>query len=1010
MFSERIKASPTGKTGPGFAQLLTVSLVFFVLSYLSHISAWSTAGPFALRLAGPMLLGMLLLIRAARRWVIAYLLACLLAWVYSSVLAGRALDLSVRFGVSRMCEIGVAYALLAQLRFDGHRQLSLAGYLKLMLVTLVAAPLAGLSVVAALGGVSQTAITADIYNWWVGNAVGMVIVLPAMLAWGHSPWRLMRAGTNFEAALYYASIVAVSVLALYQTSNPFILIALPMLAAAFRLNLLGSAVAALLVLGTVVGVHRCSPVTPAGLASLDGTQIGFGAAMFYLACSVVPALLICIEETTRADAAEALRRRSKQLRLIADTVPALIGYIDRGERYSYANQKYADWLDQPHAAIVGARHDALLGEGIDPSFSLLLQKAFTGENQVFDARLGARDLLVNYVADLQDGGVEGVFVLASDVSELKKVEQMLHTEKERALVTLSSIGDAVVTCDTDMRIMSLNPVAENLTGWNECEALGKPFSEVIMLLDIETGAPALSPMKIAICENRVVGLQENCELVRRDGLRSGVEDSAAPIRDRQNKVVGGVMVFHDVSESRAMALRMSHMAQHDLLTDLPNRVLLQDRLSQALTAAPEGGCGALLFLDIDHFKRINDTLGHEAGDEVLQLVGKRLLEAAGPAATVSRQGGDEFVLLLSGLASPHDAARVADKVISAIEEPTVIRGQLVHVSASVGITLFPQDGTDTKALFKQADAALYHAKRAGRGRFHYFTDAMSDSAEQRMHLEQSLRVALEQGDFFLVYQPKVLGLNGKVIGMEALVRWRDRSTGEIVPPGVFIPIAEECGLIVKLDQWVMREACRQNRAWQDEGLLPIPVSVNVSLASFDTERIFEQVCNTLSQTGLAARWLDIEFTESKIFHDPKSAQDLIERLKRLGVQVTMDDFGTGYSSLSYAARYEFDALKIDQSFVSGLPGNLKHLAIVKAILSMAHALNYRVIAEGVETLAQAHVLCELGCEEMQGYFYSRPLAAEQFRAILALAELAAEEPPCAGDVNIGKVTGSTIAS
>ena len=341
-------------------------------------------------------------------------------------------------------------------------------------------------------------------------------------------------------------------------------------------------------------------------------------------------------------------------------------------------------------------------------------------------------------------------------------------------------------------------------------------------------------------------------------------------------------------------------------------------LAQALAASERGQKGALLFVDLDFFKNINDTLGHQAGDKVLQEVARRLIEVVRVDDTVSRQGGDEFVLLLVRLADPRDAARVAEKLIVAIEQPFHVEGQALHISASVGIALFPQDARDVKTLMKQADTALYHAKQSGRGRYSYFTGVMSEKADQRMRMEHDLRLALANQDFFLAYQPKVMLPEGRITGMEALVRWRRCDTGEVVPPNDFIPVAEETGLIVAIDEWVMREACRQNHAWQQAGLTPVPVSVNVSLARFDPERLIAHVRAVLAETGMNPCCLEIEFTESQMFTQLERAQLLIAQLKDLGVQVAVDDFGTGYSSLGYLMRYKFDVLKIDRSFVRRL--------------------------------------------------------------------------------------------
>lgn len=581
-------------------------------------------------------------------------------------------------------------------------------------------------------------------------------------------------------------------------------------------------------------------------------------------------------------------------------------------------------------------------------------------------------------------GDQGQQLIASvrDMSAQRRFEQALHDEKERAQVTLDSIGDGVVTCDTSFRVTSMNPVAEVMTGWTQVEALGQVCSDVLGRTHSQSGDAMGSPMEVAMRQNRTVEGALDVSLRHRDGRLVPVEETAAPLRDREGRVVGGVMVFHDVAESRAMALKMSHLAHHDHLTGLPNRVLLNDRLNQALKRVAQGQHGALLFVDLDFFKHINDSLGHHAGDRVLQDVAARLVDVMRPDDTVSRQGGDEFVILLPRLGDPRDAARVAEKLIAAVEQPIVQDGRTLHVSASVGVALFPQDGNDIPTLMKQADTALYHAKQSGRGRFSYFTAVMSERAEHRMRLEHELRAAIAAGHLFLAYQPKVMLPGHTISGMEALVRWR-HVDGSVIAPNEFIPIAEETGLIVAIDDWVLREACRQNKAWIDAGLPAVPVAVNMSLARFDAERLILSVERALRETGLPPALLEIEFTESQMLGQHDRAQQLISGIRQLGVRLAVDDFGTGYSSLSYLTHYRFDTLKIDRAFVQGLPGQVGQAAVVQAIMGMALALDSRVVGEGVETSAQADALLRMGCNEVQGFLYSRPLDAIAFERMLA---------------------------
>ncbi|NUS37417.1 MAG: EAL domain-containing protein [Lysobacter sp.] len=595
---------------------------------------------------------------------------------------------------------------------------------------------------------------------------------------------------------------------------------------------------------------------------------------------------------------------------------------------------------------------------------------------------GSRLQLEARCSCMPQAGQALVAVALRDGSERQRLAQVLYREQTLAQAMLHAVADGVVTCDAARRITDFNPVAEELTGWPKAEAIGQPVQQVLRLRAAEGDAPLPLPLDLAVSGNRAATAQEATLLLHRDGNSVPVQAAAQPVHDAVGNVCGGLMVFRQVNEVRAMAQKMSHLAQHDYLTDLPNRVLLQDRLSQALATIDRGSKGALLFLDLDFFKQINDSIGHHAGDHVLKEIARRLKENVRADDTVSRQGGDEFVLLLVRLADPRDAARVAEKLIQTIEQPIPFEGQDLRVSASIGIALFPQDARDIQTLMKQADTALYHAKESGRGRYSYFTGIMSAKAEQRMRIEHDLRFALANNDFFLAYQPKVTLPDGRISGMEALVRWRRCDTGEVVPPGDFIPVAEEIGLISAIDEWVMREACRQNKAWQAAGMPVIPVSVNVSLARFDPDRLLAHVEEVLASTGLEAQWLEIEFTESEMFKHMERAQALIAQLKALGVQVAIDDFGTGYSGLTYLMRYRFDVLKIDRSFVQGLPDDPRNTAIVQAIVAMARALDYRVVAEGVETFAQADSLRGYGCNEMQGFLYGRPVPAGEFGALL----------------------------
>ncbi len=566
--------------------------------------------------------------------------------------------------------------------------------------------------------------------------------------------------------------------------------------------------------------------------------------------------------------------------------------------------------------------------------------------------------------------------------ERKAVEDALYVEKERALVTLNSIGDAVLCTDISGRITYLNLVAETMTGWRREEATGQPLAEVFRIIDGPTRKTARDPMEMAVEQNRTVGLTVNCVLIRRDGFESPIEDSAAPIHDRAGRVIGAVIVFHDVSAARAMSLQMTYSAQHDVVTNLPNRLLLNDRISQSISLARRQKKHlAVVFLDLDRFKYINDSLGHATGDKLLQFVSKRLLAGVRGSDTVSRQGGDEFVILLSEITYPKDAATSAKKILLSLSAPHSIGGQDLHIDGSIGISVYPEDGEDAETLIKNADTAMYHAKERGRNNFQFFKTDMNLKAVERQSLEGSLRHALERGEFLLHYQPKVNLDTGEITGVEALIRWQQPDRG-LVPPAQFVPIAEDCGLILQIGRWVLREACRQARAWQDAGLPPLPMAVNVSAVEFRDKSFVESVRTILSETGLEARYLELELTEGVLMDDAESTAFVLQELKGMGVHLAVDDFGTGYSSLSYLRQFPIDVLKIDQSFVQQITADPDDSTIVSAIIGMGKSLKHLVVAEGIETREQRAYLQTQHCAEGQGYLFSRPLAAAQFAHLL----------------------------
>jgi diguanylate cyclase (GGDEF)-like protein len=431
-----------------------------------------------------------------------------------------------------------------------------------------------------------------------------------------------------------------------------------------------------------------------------------------------------------------------------------------------------------------------------------------------------------------------------------------------------------------------------------------------------------------------------------------------------------------------MSLQMTHSAEHDFLTGLPNRMLLNDRVTQAIVMARRHAKQvAVLFLDLDGFKNINDSLGHMIGDKLLQSVTKRLMGCARGSDTVSRQGGDEFVVLLSEVLHSEDAAIAARRMLDAVAEPHSIDNHDLHVTTSVGISVYPEDGLDANTLIQNADTAMYQAKENGRHSYQYFTPAMNARAVERQSIEESLRRALQRHELTLHYQPKINFRSGAITGAEALLRWTHPTRGSI-SPAQFIPVAEDSGLILPIGNWVLRQACMHARAWIDAGLPATTMAVNVSAIEFRSEGFLDGLLAVLKETGLDPALLELELTESVLMKHAESAATILQTLRKRGIQVAIDDFGTGYSSLSYLRRFQIDALKIDQSFVGEITTAASDSSIVTAVISMARSLNLRVVAEGVETRAQSAFLRAHECDEAQGYYFSRPVPPLQFADLL----------------------------
>ncbi|MES2932667.1 MAG: EAL domain-containing protein [Pseudomonadota bacterium] len=575
-------------------------------------------------------------------------------------------------------------------------------------------------------------------------------------------------------------------------------------------------------------------------------------------------------------------------------------------------------------------------------------------------------------------------------TELQLINQRLNddivarTRAENALQlrhrAIEASANAIIICNATEQgypIEYVNPAFTRINGYEESEIIGHSS---YFLMGNEVDLPGFKEIRAAIREQRAGN--GSLLIKRKDGAELWCELYVAPVRNEAGQVSHFVVAQYDVTATKRYQEELEFQANRDILTGLANRNLLRDRLSQAIGYAARTQRPVwVIFVDLDRFKYVNDTLGDKAGDMLLNLVAERLLSVVRETDTVARLGGDEFVLLLAERSEESLTTSVVQRILDVVMQPMTILEHEFFLTCSAGVATYPADGDTPETLMKHADIAMYRAKEIGRNNFQFYTHAMNERALERLRIEGDLRHALGHDEFVLHFQPQVDLRSGRIVGMEALIRWQHPQLG-MVPPSRFIGLAEETGLILPIGAWVLRTACAQNKAWQQAGLGFLRMAVNLSARQFAQVDLVQSIAAALADTGLEPRFLEIELTESLVMTDVERAIGVLRELKALGVQLSIDDFGTGYSSLSYLKRFPIDVLKIDQSFVRDITVDPDDAAIAVLIISLAHSLKLQVIAEGVETEAQLTYLCQHYCDEIQGYFFSRPVPAAQFEQIL----------------------------
>ena len=666
--------------------------------------------------------------------------------------------------------------------------------------------------------------------------------------------------------------------------------------------------------------------------------------------------------------------QEKLLRMLADNVPAMIAYYEpRSLRCVFANKRYAESNGWTAESIIGKTVREAVGEEAWRLIEPQVQRVLKGEKVEYVRPITLpggeqRTIEVNLIPHFDERAqMLGAFVLITDITRHRLAEQAIRDSEERMRKFAAATNEGVFF-HKDGILTDVNEALLGIMGYAREEMIGHNAFEFV--------APESRQMAIDYLQE---GREEpyEAEVMHKDGHKIAVElvGKTVFLKGEAHRL-GAV---RDITARKHAEARIQYLAHHDMLTGLPNRAYLTERLTTILALARRHGTlVAIMFIDLDNFKTVNDLLGHHVGDVLLKEVAVRIKEVLREADMVSRLGGDEFLVILADFAAPEDAAKVAEKLLQVISAPIELEGRELCANASIGISVFPRDGDNADDLIRHADAAMYSVKDRGRGHSRFYTPALSDEGAATLARESRLRQAVQRGEFVVYYQPQLRVADLRLAGIEALVRWRHPERG-LTDPSEFIEFAETRGLIDEIGQYVLGEACRQNKAWQTAGYAALPISVNVSAVQFHRGDLVASVKRVLEETGLEGRYLELELTESLLM-DREVVGEALEGLRALGVRITIDDFGTGYSSLSYLKRLPIDKLKIDRSFIDDLGTDADDRAIAIAIINLAKTLKLTALAEGVERQEQLDFLRTHGCDEFQGYLAGNPVPAEEFGA------------------------------
>jgi diguanylate cyclase (GGDEF)-like protein/PAS domain S-box-containing protein len=683
---------------------------------------------------------------------------------------------------------------------------------------------------------------------------------------------------------------------------------------------------------------------------------------------------------------EEIRRSEERYRTIIEQMEDGFFETDLAGKFTFVNDAECRNLGYTREELFelkraqfaeGKNHKALIDLFIEVYKTGIPVKAYDLELTKKDGTKSYDEISISLIRNSQ-GEPTGFRGIARNITERKLLEEKIRQSEERYRTIIEEMEEWYFETDLTGNITFFNDIFSNVLGYSQKELTGLNFRDFIKKEDLDS---------VYRLFNQVFKTGKSTknfpyEFVRPDGTVTSAEFSIFPKRDQDAKIVGFRGVGHDITERKRAEEKIQYLATHDALTGLPNRLMFNQLLNHAIQAARRYTRQfAVLFIDLDRFKIINDTLGHDAGDQLLQEIAARLKQTLRAVDIVARLGGDEFVILIEELTDLSQLETVSHRILSAVIKPMTLIGEECRITASIGISIFPKDADDEQSLMKNADIAMYFAKEEGKNNFQFYSMDIQSKSLERLSIETHLRYALERNELSLHYQAKVDFKTNVITGVEALLRWQNPSLGS-VSPMQFIPVAEETGLIVSIGKWVMKMACEQNVAWQKQGLPVVCMAVNLSLRQLTDENLIDDIRTALNDSGMAPKLLELEITEGMVMHNPSRMIAVLAKIKSLGVRLAIDDFGTGYSSLAQIKHFPIDTLKVDRSFIRNIPQDAEDKAITEAIIAMGKTLSLTVVAEGVETLEQMNFLKDHSCDEMQGYYFSKPIVPEQFADLL----------------------------